>query len=65
MTLREFLADANKAVANLVALEAAAVAVGLLSSEQAGIVTGVLGAASSVIVYFTKNTAPKKGEHEA
>lgn len=58
MTLREFLADAKKAVAVATTLESAAVALGLLDNAQAGYITAGLGALSTAVTYFTRNTKP-------
>ena len=58
MTLREFLADARKAVAVATTMESAAVAVGLLTSAQEGYLTAGLGAVAAAVTYFSKNMPP-------
>lgn len=58
MTVREFVADAQKAIRVFALVESAAVGEGLLSQDVAATVTAVLGAAASVLVYFTDNEKP-------
>lgn len=54
--LRRFLLGAKKAVATATVLESSAVALGLLTGAQEGLVTAVLGAVTTTLVYYLRNT---------
>lgn len=56
MKLPTFITDAKKAVVAATSFDALAVGLGIFDSQTAGVITAVLGAITTVLVYMARNT---------